>query len=189
MTAGNQNNTITPQKLNQQRDRGEPAHIVDVRTPIEYAQSHIANTQLMPLDKFDMEALRRAAGDAPIYLLCRTGRRAAEACEQLRQAGIDAAVIEGGLVAWEQAGLPVERNRSVISLERQVRIAAGSLVLLGVLLGWLIHPTFLALSAFVGGGLVFAGITDWCGMAMLLANAPWNRCASPNCQSHTQPQT
>jgi rhodanese-related sulfurtransferase len=85
-------------------------------------------------------------------------------------------VIEGGTEAWASLGLPVEgTGRKTISIERQVRIGAGSLVLIGVILGFLIHPVFFGLSAFIGAGLVFAGITDWCGMGLLLARAPWNR--------------
>jgi hypothetical protein len=79
-------------------------------------------------------------------------------------------------VAWERAGLPMVRGaRGSISLERQVRIGAGTLVLAGVVMGWLIHPAFFGFSAFVGAGLVFAGVTDWCGMGMLLAKMPWNQ--------------
>jgi hypothetical protein len=90
----------------------------------------------------------------------------------------DAEVLGGGLEAWEDAGLPLKRGAQGVSLERQVRIAAGLLVTLGVLLGFLLHPGFFVLSALVGGGLVFAGVTDTCGMAMLLANMPWNRAAA-----------
>ena len=83
--------------------------------------------------------------------------------------------MEGGTLAWGDAGLPLERGRiSMISLERQVRIAAGSLVLIGLILGYFVTPWFIALSAFVGAGLVFAGITDYCGMGLLLAKLPWN---------------
>ena len=83
--------------------------------------------------------------------------------------------VEGGTLAWEQAGLPVVRGKKAMSLERQVRIAAGSLVVLGTALGAFVHPGFLGLSAFVGAGLVFAGVTDTCGMGMVLARMPWNR--------------
>jgi rhodanese-related sulfurtransferase len=83
--------------------------------------------------------------------------------------------VEGGTVACAAAGLPVVRGRKAVSLERQVRIAAGLLVVLGVALGWLVHPALVGLSAFVGAGLVFAGVTDTCGMGMLLARMPWNR--------------
>jgi len=84
-------------------------------------------------------------------------------------------VVEGGTLAWIEAGLSVNRGTTkVISLERQVRIAAGSLVLTGVLLAIFVHPYFIGISAFVGAGLIFAGITDWCGMGLLLAKLPWN---------------
>jgi hypothetical protein len=88
--------------------------------------------------------------------------------------------VEGGTQAWDEAGLPVVRGQKAISLERQVRIAAGSLVLLGALLGYFAHPYWIALSAFVGAGLVFAGITDTCGMGMLLARMPWNQAPKPS---------
>jgi rhodanese-related sulfurtransferase len=85
-------------------------------------------------------------------------------------------VIEGGTEAWASLGLPVEgTGRKTISIERQVRIGAGALVLTGVILGFLVNPGYFSLSAFVGAGLLFAGITDWCSMGLLLARAPWNR--------------
>ena len=83
--------------------------------------------------------------------------------------------VEGGTLACVESGLPVVRGMKAISLERQVRIASGLLVLLGALLGWLVHPAFIGLSAFIGAGLVFAGVTDTCGMGMLLARMPWNQ--------------
>ncbi|MBO0696981.1 MAG: DUF2892 domain-containing protein, partial [Zavarzinella sp.] len=91
--------------------------------------------------------------------------------------------VEGGTAAWAAAGLPVVRGRKAVSLERQVRIAAGLLVVLGAVLGWLVHPAFVGLSAFVGAGLVFAGVTDTCGMGMLLARMPWNRSCTPGARS------
>jgi len=105
-----------------------------------------------------------------------SGKRSQQAREKLAAAGCeDLSVLEGGGSAWEAAGFPVERGRAVMSLERQVRVAAGLLVLLGVILGTTVHPGFLGISAFVGAGLTFAGLTDWCGMGMLLAKAPWNQ--------------
>jgi rhodanese-related sulfurtransferase len=98
------------------------------------------------------------------------------ACARLQAAGQANVVnVEGGTLAWAEAGLPVVRGPKAISLERQVRIAAGSLVLLGAVLGWFVHPAFVGLSAFIGAGLVFAGVTDTCGMALLLARMPWNQ--------------
>ena len=98
------------------------------------------------------------------------------ALKKLEAAGCDQArVLEGGMQAWAEAELPVKRGRNVMGLERQVRIAAGALVLLGVILGWQVHGAFYGLSAFVGAGLMFAGITDTCCMGMLMAKMPWNQ--------------
>jgi rhodanese-related sulfurtransferase len=90
-----------------------------------------------------------------------------------------------GMYAWEQAGLPVNRGKAVLSLERQVRIAAGLLVLTGTILGTWVHPGFYGLAAFVGAGLTFAGLTDWCGMAMLLAKMPWNQRSGVQCAGNS----
>jgi rhodanese-related sulfurtransferase len=121
----------------------------------------------------------RNGSDEPLYVICQSGSRGRQACQRFLQAGYQNVVnIEGGAVACQEAGLPMFRGKKAISLERQVRIAAGSLVLLGTGLGWFVHPAFFALAAFVGAGLVFAGITDTCGMGMVLAKAPWNRCES-----------
>jgi rhodanese-related sulfurtransferase len=153
---------------------------LDVRTPMEFAEVHVAGAVNLPLDHFDAREVvesHKARPSEPIYLLCRSGQRATKAAEMLMTAGCEqAVVVEGGTQACIEAGVPVERGQAkVISLERQVRIAAGFLVLTGVLLGWIFHPAFFGLSAFVGAGLVFAGITDWCGMGLLIARAPWNR--------------
>jgi rhodanese-related sulfurtransferase len=111
-----------------------------------------------------------------LYVICRSGSRGKLASQKFLKAGYTNVVnIDGGTIACEQAGLPVLRGRKTISLERQVRIAAGSLVLLGSLLGWFVHPAFIGLAAFVGAGLIFAGITDTCGMGMMLAHMPWNQ--------------
>ena len=129
-------------------------------------------------------ASRNGSADEPLFVICRSGSRGAKAAEKFRAAGFPNVVnVEGGTVAWEQAGLPVVRSpKKVVSLERQVRIGAGSLVLLGVLLGFLVHPAFFALCAFVGAGLVFAGVTDWCGMGLMLAKMPWNNRSETACR-------
>jgi rhodanese-related sulfurtransferase len=155
-------------------------HLIDVRTPAEYEQIHAQGTLLAPLDSLDPKTIiaqRNGAANDPLYVLCRSGTRAAKACQKFAAAGFENVfVIEGGTEAWERAGLPVVRGTSrVISLERQVRIAAGALVLTGIALGTFVHPALYGLSAFIGAGLVFAGITDWCGMAMVLAKMPWNK--------------
>jgi len=153
--------------------------LLDVRTPLEHQEVNLAEARLAPLDELDAAALARQEGaQREVVVICRSGNRARKAADKLAAAGMtQVSLLEGGMQAWEAAGLPANRGRKVMSLERQVRIAAGLLVLLGVILGVTIHPGFLGLSAFIGAGLVFAGITDWCGMGLLLARAPWNRCS------------
>jgi rhodanese-related sulfurtransferase len=173
---------VPPAVVAERRSRGLQTDLIDVRTPVEFAEVHVEGARLIPLDRLDPKAVMSgrngSAHDEPLFVICQSGSRATKAVEKFRAAGFTNAIsVEGGTTAWEKVGLPVVRGTTrVISLERQVRIAAGSLVLLGVLLGWLTHPAFFALSAFVGAGLVFAGITDWCGMGMLLAQMPWNQC-------------
>ncbi|HEX4140554.1 MAG TPA: rhodanese-like domain-containing protein [Candidatus Methylacidiphilales bacterium] len=171
--------TIRPADLQTLLLREPDLALIDVRTPVEFAEVHVPQAINAPLDQLEPSALiesRHWPIDQPAYLLCRSGARAAKAAEKFAKAGHDiGVVVEGGTLAWIEAGLPVDRGTAkVISLERQVRIAAGSLVVLGLVLAWAVHPYFLALSGFVGVGLVFAGVTDWCGMGLLLAKAPWN---------------
>ena len=152
--------------------------LLDVRTPGEFREVHAQGAILIPLDVLSRQRVEDALGTTPgpVFLLCASGIRAVKAAEQLQNAGLDnLRVVEGGTQAWSAAGLPVQRGRKTISIERQVRIGAGLLVLTGVALGWFYHPGFFLLSAFVGAGLVFAGITDICGLAIFLAFAPWNR--------------
>lgn len=161
---------IEAKLLKEELERGA-ARLIDVRTPAEFGEVHIEGSRLMPLDR-----LRPGEVNDDSVIVCRSGKRAAQALEKLQAAGCERLrVLEGGVTAWEQAGLPVKRGRAALSLERQVRIAAGLLVLVGVILGTWVHPGFYGLAAFVGAGLAFAGLTDWCGMAMLLAKAPWNQ--------------
>jgi rhodanese-related sulfurtransferase len=171
--------TITARELHERIKAGLPSEMIDVRTPVEYREVHAEGARLVPLDRLDPAAVmaeRIGGADEPLYVLCRSGSRAKQACERFLAAGHDNVVcVEGGTVAWEQAGLPVARGKKAVSLERQVRIAAGALVVLGAALGFFVHPYFIALSAFVGAGLVFAGVTDTCGMGLLLARMPWNQ--------------
>lgn len=160
----------------EQRRRAADAQIVDVRSGGEFAAGRIPGARLIPLAEL---ACRHPEIDrnVPLILVCQTGQRSRTARERLLALGFShICTLEGGMSAWCRAQLPVEKDaRAPWALERQVRVAAGSLVLLGAALGWLVHPGFFGLSAFVGAGLVFAGVTDWCGMGMLLARAPWNR--------------
>lgn len=168
--------TISPQDLAKRIERGEVREIIDVRTPAEYREVHATIARNVPLDSLSPEHLAPSSPDQLVYFVCKGGGRSTKACQKLIDAGITNVVsIEGGTQAWEASGLPVVRGTKAMSLERQVRIAAGSLVLLGILLGYFVHPYLIGLSAFVGAGLVFAGVTDTCGMGMLLAKMPWNQ--------------
>jgi rhodanese-related sulfurtransferase len=173
------NSTITPQELAELHRAAKKVELIDVRTPLEFHEVHIEFARNIPLDQLDPTAVmneREPSEQEPLYVVCRSGSRGKQACEKFRAAGFTNVVnVEGGTLACAAAGLPVVRNHKVISLERQVRIAAGSVVLLGATLAWLVDPAFVGLSAFVGAGLVFAGLTDCCGMGLLLARMPWNR--------------
>ena len=172
--------TLTPLQLAQTLSATPTATVIDVRTPAEFAQVHATAARNLPLPDVSLAALA-AFGHTdlndPVYLVCQTDRRATAAADALSAAGLkNPVVILGGTVAWLAAGLPaVHGATKAISVERQVRIAAGSIVLSGVLLSRFAHPGFIGLSGFVGAGLIFAGITDFCGMGLLLAKAPWNR--------------
>ena len=154
------------------------AQMLDVRTPAEFEDTHIAGSKLSPLDQLDADEVRHAFDtQLPLYIVCGSGKRASMAAEKLKAAGLDCAVVlEGGVGAWESKGLPVNKGRETISIERQVRIVAGALVVGGAGLA-LTNPWFLILPAFIGSGLVFAGATDTCGMGMMMARMPWNRAA------------
>jgi rhodanese-related sulfurtransferase len=171
---------LAPSELAELCKAGRKVELIDVRSPSEFREVHVEFARNVPLDQLDPAALMQARnghGEEPLYIICRSGGRGKQACEKFLKAGFENVVnIEGGTLACIEAGLPIVRGQKTISLERQVRIAAGLLVLTGILLGWFIHPGFFGLSAFVGAGLVFAGITDTCGMGMILAKMPWNRC-------------
>src|SRR5262245_3252885 len=135
---------ITPHQLAELCRSGRRIDLIDVRTPVEYREVHLEFARNVPLDRLDAAALtgqRRASPDEPLYVICRSGSRGQQACEKLLKAGCSNVFnVEGGTLACAAAGLPVVRGRKAVSLERQVRIAAGSLVLLGAILAWLVHP-------------------------------------------------
>jgi rhodanese-related sulfurtransferase len=172
--------SISPAAFAELCKAGKKIDLIDVRTPVEFQEVHVEFARNIPLDQLDpaalMEAQNGSAGEL-LYVICRSGSRGQQAGEKFLKAGFSNVVnVEGGTLACVEAGLPVVRGKKAISLERQVRIAAGSLVLLGAALGGFVHPAFIGLSAFVGAGLIFAGITDTCGMGMILARMPWNQC-------------
>ena len=178
--------TVSPQQLHQVKRGGQGAAVLDVRSVAEYRAGHIPGAQLMPIDSLSADALARAfkrpslGREETLYITCHTGPRALQAAERLQQAGYaNLTLVEGGTQRWEQLGLPVERCGRALSLERQVQIAIGSLLMLKVVLGFSVHELFFALTAMIGIGLIVAGTTRWCGMARLISRMPWNR--NTNC--------
>jgi rhodanese-related sulfurtransferase len=148
--------------------------VIDVREPMELASGHIAGSLNVPLSRLSRTEL--PAG--PLVLVCQSGQRSARGVELLRQRGHREPVsdLQGGIPSWEQAGLPLRRLRNApLPLMRQVQIAAGSLILLGLILSSTVAPAWILLTWFVGVGLTFAGLSGFCGMARLLALMPWNR--------------
>ncbi|MBK9385088.1 MAG: DUF2892 domain-containing protein [Planctomycetes bacterium] len=156
---------------------GGAGSVLDVRTGAEVSSQRVPGSRWIPLDELAARLDEVRVVPAPRLLLCQSGNRAAMAQRLLSQHHLSGVqVIAGGIQAYAAAGGGLERSAGgAISLERQVRIAAGSLVLLGVLFGAFVNPLFLGVAGFVGAGLIFAGMTDWCGMGLLLAKAPWNR--------------
>jgi rhodanese-related sulfurtransferase len=161
----------------------ENSRLIDVREYAEFAGGRVTGAKSLPLGELEKRAAELDP-TKPVYVICRTGRRSVEAQKRLKALGFaDVINVVGGFEAWKKAGLPFERDENAPwSLERQVRFAAGSLVLIGILLAVLIHPYFVWLSAFIGAGLVFAAVTDTCAMGMLLAKMPWNKPAAGSCE-------
>jgi len=174
------NQSVSASELGQlyRSNKLQSAKIIDVRTPVEYQEKHIEGSTPLPLDSLSKQVIDEINQNTtePLYLLCHSGMRAKKCLKKMQDLGFDNGVlVEGGILAWEKENLPLSHGKKAISLERQVRIAAGMLVFSGSLLAWLIHPAWLALPAAVGAGLIFAGITDTCGMGLLLARMPWNK--------------
>ena len=178
MTSKTTVRTIDSVEIQKLFDAGYEIDLIDVRTPAEFREVHAVDAKNIPLDEIDVEQLIAGRKDEaePLYFICRSDSRGKKTCEAFHSAGCTNVInVAGGTIAWDDLGLPVVRGKKTISLERQVRIAAGLLVVIGVALGWGVHPGFSGIAAFVGAGLAFAGITDSCGMAMILAKMPWNQ--------------
>jgi len=167
---------VGPAEAHQSLEVKGVGQLVDVREGSEVDALRVEGALNLPLSR--LEALAsRIDRDRPVFLLCRSGGRAATAAEKLHSLGVkDIRVIEGGILAWESAGKPVVRGESrVWSMERQVRFTAGLFVATGVALGYALDKRFYLLAAFVGGGLMFSALTDTCAMAVVLGRLPWNR--------------
>ena len=175
--------SITARELHRLLTDGGAAELLDVRTPGEFADAHVPGAKLVPLDDLDAAAfLKLHAPEKPVYVLCQTGGRARKAIEKFRRAGFDNCVlIEGGTQAWLDAGLPVNRGESrTLPLMRQVQITVGFISATGAALALAVNPWFALIPLVTGCGLLFAGLTGFCGLALLLAKMPWNRAANCN---------
>lgn len=195
--------TVAPAELQALRAQTPGPLLLDVRTPLEFESERIEGALNLPLDQLE-DQLDQIAERADLVVVCRTGVRATLAAETLARAGRRARVLDGGMVAWRRARLPMREGRKRLAVDRQVQLIAGTMVLTGVALGAFVNPWFLVLAAFFGAGLTFAGATGTCGLAHVLMRMPWNRTApleaaaggavcaaggtAPVCAAPTEPQ-
>jgi rhodanese-related sulfurtransferase len=162
---------ITPAEL--ARDIGQ-AVLLDVRSPIEFEVEHIENSINVPLNE-----LQSRCADVPrtgqLVVICRSGKRAERGAYTLLGQGFEPKVLEGGVLAWRKAGLPLKEGKKMLPIERQIQLIVGTGVLTGVLLGVFVNPWFLIIPGFFGAGLSFAGLSGTCALGLLLNKAPWNQ--------------
>lgn len=177
--------TISPNEVHRLASSGKRIELIDVRTPREFNSVHATVARSLPLDQLDPKAFlaaRNGNSGEPLYIICASGMRSANACSKFIAAGFgNVFSVEGGTSAWARAGLPVVSTKKTLTVERQTRLVMGVLILTGVVLGFKIHPIGFGLSAFVGAGLIMAGLTDFCPLALLIARMPWNRQSAGAC--------
>lgn len=155
--------------------------LIDVREPDEHAAERIDGAKLVPLSRLRVEELARAAtSNKSVVMHCKGGKRSADACrlaEPLTQRGIRLYSMAGGIEAWKRHGQPVTRSevKTGISVMRQVQVTIGVLALSGSALAWFVHPAFVAIPAFLGAGLIFAGASGTCALATVISKMPWNK--------------
>ena len=167
-------NKITAAELANMQARGS-AHLIDICSPTEYAAGHVPGAVNIPMELIGTHIADLRIG-VPVVLICKSGQRACATAQLLKARRTDVLVLDGGTRAWRESGGQIVVNtRTGWSLERQVRLGAGLLVLVGVVLSLVWNRGWIGLSAFVGLGLTFAGLTDICGMAFLLTKMPWNK--------------
>lgn len=168
--------TLDATTLREMLDSPHAPRVLDVRTPAEFGSAHIPGSYNVPLDllREHRDELRRHLDD-DVVLVCRSGVRAAQAEQALARAGLpNLKVLTGGILAWQATNAPVTRGRTRWDLERQVRLVAGSIVLLSILVS-VVLPGAKWVAAFVGAGLTFAAISNTCAMGMVLSRLPYNR--------------
>jgi glyoxylase-like metal-dependent hydrolase (beta-lactamase superfamily II)/rhodanese-related sulfurtransferase len=167
---------ISPRDASSLLEQDPQTKILDVRSALEFSQVHIEHSLNIPIDMISAKINEMSQSKQNYLVLCHTGNRAAMAADMLIQSGIHTVkVMEGGIIRWQKEKLPVIKGQGGMSLERQVRLIAGSLVLLGIMMSWLLHWAFIFVSVFVSSGLIYAGLTDNCLMGMLLMKLPYNK--------------
>lgn len=176
---------VSPRAFHEQWQKAaDQCVLVDVRTPVEYRERRAAMATSLPLSEVSADRVKKLAAGRTIHLICKSGARARQAAEKLATEGLtEVVLVTGGTDAWAGDGLPVKKDAGVISLERQVRIGAGLIAGTFSLLALTVNVNFAYGSLFVGCGLIFAGITNWCGMGMLLAKMPWNKGTGASCSA------
>lgn len=179
------NSTICPHvnASNVALDKGNHV-LVDVRSPIEFETEHIEGSINVPLDTLDSR-FDEVPRQGELIVICRSGKRAERGAYILMSRGFQPKVLDGGMVAWRKAGLPIEEGRKRLSIERQIQLTVGSGVLTGVLLGAFVNRWFLVIPGFFGAGLTFAGLSGTCALGILLGKAPWNKLKPPTAQKQS----
>lgn len=161
----------------------EGVTLLDVRSAIEFETEHIAGAINVPLEALDVRFHEISQTDK-LVVVCRSGKRAERAAYSLMGRGFSPSILDGGLIAWRKAGLPVQEGKKRLSIERQIQLVVGSGVLTGTLLGVFVNNWFLIVPGFFGAGLTFAGLSGTCALGTLLGKAPWNKLESPSGQMH-----
>lgn len=173
--------TIRTENLYQEIQKDPEIKLIDVRTSGEYGSEHIQGSKNLPLGSKELSSFIESNKNSKVYIICQSGKRASMACENLSKLSENLVLVEGGVNAWKEKQFEISKGKGVISIERQVRIICGFLILSGIILSQSINPSFIFLSAFVGIGLAFSGITDTCAMGILLTKMPWNNNLKADC--------
>lgn len=168
--------SISPALLEECFRSGKSVELIDVSSPAEFEEVHVSSARNLPIGSTQLiqfMELRKVDCENRLYVMCRGGVRSVKVCKQYPSANL--VNVEGGTKNWLEQGLPAVRNTDTFSVQRQVQIAAGALALTGSLLAAFVHPYFVCVPAIVGSGLLTAGLTNTCGMAMFLVKMPWNQ--------------
>lgn len=169
---------ITPAEL---ATEGAGVVLLDVRSPIEFETEHIANSINVPLNELDVRC-EKFPRQGQLVVICRSGKRAERGAYSLLGKGFQPKVLEGGLIAWRKAGLPLKEGKKMLAIERQIQLVVGIGVLIGLVLGVFINPWFLIIPGFFGAGLTFAGLSGTCALGIMLGKAPWNKLETSSVQ-------